>query len=129
MPVVNDWQQLIADLSTGIWRLKRRVASPDPLDSQGLARLRRDIESLVDRLGEAGVDILDHSGEAYEPGKALRVLAFQPTAGVSREEISETVKPTVYYGGQWLQMGEVIVSTPESQRAFPRSDSVPEGQT
>lgn len=129
MPVVNDWQQLIADLSTGIWRLKRRVAALGTAASRDMAGLHRDVESLVDRLGEAGVDIIDHSGEVYEPGKALRVLAFQPAAGASREEIGETVKPTVYYGGQWLQMGEVIVSTPESRREIPPSDSVTEVKT
>jgi hypothetical protein len=113
MPALQDWQLLLADLATGLWRLRRRMALLEREESGELARFRRDLEALADRLSAAGVEILDHTGEPYEPGKSLRVLTFQPTPGLERETIGETVKPTVYYQGQWLQMGEVIVATPE----------------
>jgi hypothetical protein len=118
MPTVTDWQQLLADLATGLWRVRRRVhAGLGGADPSELRRLRRDLDALADRLTEAGVEITDHTGEPYEPGKSLRVLAFQPTAAVQRETISETLKPTIYHQGQWLQMGEVIVSTPQPESA------------
>jgi hypothetical protein len=105
MPTLSGWQQLIADLATGVWRLRRRASEAPP-------GMRRDLDALADRLTEAGVEIHDHTGERYDPAKALRVLAFEPAAGAAAETVSETVKPTIYYQGQWLQMGEVVVRTP-----------------
>jgi hypothetical protein len=109
MPTLSGPQQLLADLATGVWRLRRRVLA------QGNSvppALRRDLDALADCLAEAGVEIHDHTGEAYDATKALRVLTFEPAEGAAAETISETVKPTIYYQGQWLQMGEVVVRTP-----------------
>jgi hypothetical protein len=115
MPNLTDWQLLLADLATSCWRFQHRVNTLERDGPEGLARLRRDLKALTERLSAAGVEILDHTGEPYEPGKSLRVLAFQTMPGAEREEICETLKPTIYYGDQWLQMGEVIVGTPESE--------------
>jgi hypothetical protein len=116
MPAVNAWQQLLADLATDFWRLQRKHAAALARgDLEGLQRLQRDVTAMADRFQAAGVEILDHTGETYEPGKAVRVLAFQPCPEVQREEVGETIKPTVYYQGHWLQMAEVIVNTPEAK--------------
>jgi hypothetical protein len=115
MPAVNDWQQLLADLVTSFWRLRRRAAELERGTPGELSRMRRDLEALADRLADAGVEVLDHTGEPYDAGKSLRVLTFQPTPGRSREEISETLKPSVSYRGQWLQIAEVIVAMPTTQ--------------
>ena len=48
---------------------------------------------------------------------SLKVLAFQPTPGLTRERIVETIKPTIYFADQTLQMGEVIVATPEDSES------------
>jgi len=44
---------------------------------------------------------------------ALRVIAFQPTAGITREIITETIKPTIYRNDTIVQIGEVIVAVSE----------------
>lgn len=106
MPVLSDWQQLLVDLSTGVWRLQKRTQTSAEVISPAI---RRDLNALADRLVEAGIEILDHTGERFEPTKALSVLAFEPTSDADVDTISETIKPTIYYQGQWLQMGEVIV--------------------
>jgi hypothetical protein len=111
MAAVHDWQRLLADVATLVWRARLRAgAAPDAAGALG--RVRRDLEALADRLDEGGVEVLDHTGEPYDPGKSLRVLAFQPTPGAAGESVGETVRPTVYYRGDWIQMGEVIVHTP-----------------
>ena len=61
------------------------------------------------------MDIRDHTNEPVpEYGSiGLSVLAYQPMPGISRERVIETVKPSVYVDGRLLQMGQVIVGTPE----------------
>jgi hypothetical protein len=107
MPALSEWQQLLADLATGVWRLRKRARESDP--PPGMCR---DLDALAERLAEAGVEVHDHTGEPYDPTKALRVLAFEATPGATAQTISETVKPTIYHNGQWLQLGEVVVRTP-----------------
>ncbi|MDP2955078.1 MAG: hypothetical protein Q8N53_01540 [Longimicrobiales bacterium] len=104
----------LADLGTGLWRLKQRMLEPGtdrPLEV--MRRAFRHLESLVDVARGAGLEIQDHTGAPFHSGMSLQVLAFQPTPGVQREKVAETIKPTIYFNGTMIQMGEVIVATPE----------------
>lgn len=106
----------LADLGTGLWRLRQRMLEPGterPLEE--MRRAFRHVESLMDVAGGIGLEIQNHTGAAYHSGMRLQVLAFQPTPGVHREKVGETVKPTIYLNGTMIQMGEVIVATPEVQ--------------
>jgi hypothetical protein len=80
-----------------------------------MRRAYRHLESTWDALAQAGVQIRDHTGEPVPEGGiyALKTIAFQPTPGLSRETAIETIKPTIYYKDQMIQMGEVIIGTPE----------------
>jgi hypothetical protein len=105
----------LSDLGTGLWRLKQRMLEPGtdrPLEE--MRRAYRHLESVMDVAREAGLEIQDHTGTPYHSGMSLRVLAFQPTPGVQRDKVGETIKPTIYLNGTMIQMGEVIVSTPEA---------------
>ena len=82
-----------------------------PLDE--MKRAYRHLESTWDALTQAGVEIIDHTGVPFDAGLALKVIAYQPLPDVSRERVLETLKPTVYFRQERLQMGEVIVATPE----------------
>lgn len=103
----------LADVGTGLWRLKQRMVEPGtdrPLDE--MRRAYRHLESTWDALAGAGLQILDHTGMAFDAGLAIKVLAYQPTAGLTRDRVLETVKPSIYLRDTRLQMGEVIVGTP-----------------
>lgn len=107
--------RLLAEVGTGLWRLRQKMQQPGtnrPLEE--MRRAYRHLESVWDVLAEAGVEIQDHTDAPFDPGMSLRVIAFQPTAGIERERVFETIKPTIYFRKQTIQMGEVIVATPES---------------
>jgi hypothetical protein len=106
MAVVNINENLLADLATGLWRLRRRFL--DSADGRPL----RDVDALLDRLREEGLEIQDHDGQVYDATQSLRVAAFQPMPDLKREVILETLKPTVYLRGERIQTGEVIVGVP-----------------
>jgi len=104
----------LSDLATGLWRLRARMIQIEtgrPLE--GMGRAYRHFESVWDALNGEGVRILDHTGEAFEPGRALQVMSFQPTPSLTRDVIVETIKPTIYFKESLIQTGEVIVGTPE----------------
>ena len=116
MESVTELTTFLADVATGVWRLRQRFLQPgSDQPREELRRAYRDVEALWDTLSGAGLEILDHTGALYEPGQSLKVLAFQPTPGIDRERVLETIKPTVYLQSEWLQMGEVIVATPSHQ--------------
>jgi hypothetical protein len=113
MALPAAWSRFLADVATGVWRVRRRLgagqaAQPVP----DLRRLIRDVEALWDALAQAGVQVLDHTGAVYDPAEAVQVTAFQPASGLDRERVLETLRPTIYFGGEWIQMGEVVVGTP-----------------
>jgi hypothetical protein len=115
---------LLSNVGTGLWRLRNKMVRPgtdEPLEE--MRRAYRHLQSTWDVLKEAGVEILDHNGEAVPEGGvySLKTLAYQPTPGINRERVIETIKPTIYFKDQMIQMGEVIIGTPESPDARGRS--------
>lgn len=112
--VAKQELRFLGDIGTGLWRLKQRMVKPgtnQPLD--GMQRAFRHLESVWDALIQAGVEIQDHIDKPFHPGMSLKVVSYQPTPGLERERVIETIKPTIYFGGKLIQMGEVIVGQPE----------------
>ena len=103
------------DLGCAAWKLRQKMfdqTTGEPKDD--LRHLARHVQVIWERLSELGLQIQDHTGNAFDSGQSLEVLAFQPTRGISRETVIETVRPTVYFGGKRILMGQVIVGTPDN---------------
>jgi hypothetical protein len=110
----RDLDQFIAGMATGLWRLKKKIV--DPKTDEPFEETRgvyRHFGYTWDVLVQAEVQIHDHTDLPYEAGMALKVIAFQPIPGFDSEKIIETIKPSIYYKGKLMQMGEVIVGTLE----------------
>ena len=121
-------ESVLPDLCTGLWRLRRRMLSPgtdEPVEE--MKKPFRHLESVWQTLAEAGVEIRDHTDEDVpEYGSlSLSVIAYQPVPGITRERVIETIKPSVYMGDRLLQMGQVIIGTPEK----PSGDAVERERT
>lgn len=111
--VEKEYRSLLADLATGLWRLRYRMLKPgseDPIE--GMEKPYRYLESAWSTLTRAKVEIQDHIGKPYYPGMA-RAIAFEPKSGYTREMVIETLRPTIYLKGKSIQVGQVIVATPE----------------
>lgn len=123
MPVVTDPEPapavvaglddaVVADVATGVWRvLKRFAADSEAAKAQRLAT--RNLTAVAERLADAQVRIQDHDGAVFDPGLSLRVMAYEARAGIDRELVVETVRPSVYRSGRCIQTGQVIVGMPE----------------
>jgi len=112
--LAEDVIRMIANVGTGLWRMRQKMVNSDtnePLEE--MRRVYRHFESVWDSIRQAEVDIQDHTNDLYVSGMGLNVISFQPTAGIEREVVTETLKPTIYFKGLRIQKGEVIVATPD----------------
>jgi hypothetical protein len=105
----------MADIATNVWKAKTKM-----LDSgsgevrEGMKRVYRHIDGVLESFQEIGLEVKDHTGDAFDYGLPLKVITTQPTQGITRESVIETVKPTIYWHKQIIQMGEVVIATPAS---------------
>lgn len=114
----REQRGLLRDMANSAWRLKSRMLEPG--SDQPKEQFRREysnVETLIDILADAGVEIQDHSGEPFVEGQALKALGRVPAPGVDRARVQETIKPTIYVRGARVQEGEVIVAVPEGAAA------------
>ena len=104
-----------ADMANAIWALQQKSCDPTTAERREEFRpLARYIERLSECMSEIGLEVQSHTNQAFDSGQSLEVIAFQPTAGISREIVVETIRPTVYLKGHRVQVGQVIVATPEN---------------
>jgi|GEM_PF-1751942 len=114
----------LAVIATNAWRTKMKMLDGNTgQPKEEMRRAYRHIDSILDALQQLGIEIIDPVGRLYDIGMALKVVAFEPTAGISGREIKETIKPSVTWRGNFLQMGEVIVGTPENMTPEFRKDN------
>jgi hypothetical protein len=104
--------RLMADVGTGIWRIHQGHTGAKAEPQKELNSILRTVESIWSIMAGKGVEIKDHTGDMITGGEALRIIAFQPSSGITRDTVVETLKPTVYYKDKMVQMGEVIVGIP-----------------
>ena len=103
-----------ASIATNAWRAQNKMVDSDTGEAkEEMKRVYRHIEGIIESLTQSGIQIIDPVGRAYDSGMALNVVSFEPTSGLTSEEIKETIKPSVALHGRLIQMGEVIVGTPE----------------
>jgi len=103
-----------ADMANALWALEQKTRDPNTTERRDEFRpIARHIDRLAECLVEMGIEIQSHTNRVFDSGQSLEVVAFQPTAGITKEVVIETIRPTVYLKGHRLQIGQVIVATPE----------------
>lgn len=103
----------VAELGTHAWKARRRLEKISGAELPGdLARLQRHLDGILDSLSSLGLQIKDHTGEQFDYGQSLTVVASQPRANITQEIVAETIRPTIYLQGHRIQQGEVVIYTP-----------------
>jgi len=118
-PLLNS----LAQIATNAWRARiKMVDSCTGEAKEEMKRVYRHIEAIFDALEQIELDTIDPTGQKYDSGMALKVVSFERTPGLSKEEIKETIKPSVKWRGQLIQRGEVIVGTPQDDAIAERKE-------
>jgi len=106
----------LSNIATNAWRARNKMIDSDNGETkEEMKRVYRHIEAQFDTLSQIGIEVRDLRGRPYDAGMALKVISFEPQPGLSKDEVVETIKPTVTWNGKLIQMGEVIVGTPQSK--------------
>jgi hypothetical protein len=110
-PELRKLYGVLADVLTGLWRMRRKTTANVSEPEEVLRSIRRHLDATWDVLAASGIEVRDYFDQKYVNGMALR-LTFQPTEGVKTETITETIKPSIFYKRRLIRMGEVIVAIP-----------------
>lgn len=100
---------LIASLAIELWRLEKRI---DKVKNTVDISITDQFQRIKDMLGKQDIEICEHTGMDYNDGMSVKVLHVDEVDNLppGNMRITETVKPSVYYKGQVISHGEVIVS-------------------
>src|SRR5205823_6625265 len=103
----------MAAIATNAWKAKTKMLNGPSGDvREEMKRVYRHVEGIFESFQEMGVEIKDHTGDPFDYGLPLKVVTAQPTQGITKESVIETIKPTIYWQKQIIQMGEVVIATP-----------------
>jgi len=99
---------LISSLAIELWRLEKRIdKAKNTIDNSITDQFQR----IKDVLAKQDIEVCEHTGNEYNDGMSIKVLHVDEVDNMppGKMKIIETVKPSVYYKGQVISHGEVIV--------------------
>ena len=118
----TDYLKALVSIATNAWRAKTKMvdtASGEVRDE--MKRVDRHIEAIYRNLADVGVVIRDHTGETYDEGQPMKVVASKPTPGLDKKRVSETLLPSIFWNNRLVQNGEIEIATPTSQNTSAES--------
>lgn len=122
----TEYLKTLVSIATNAWRAKSKMMDATTGEvREEMKRVARHIEAIYRSLAEIGVVIRDHTGEAYDEGQPMKVIASKPTPGLDRKRVSETLLPSIFWNNRLVQNGEVEIATP----AAPNTSSQSRKQT
>ena len=120
----NETTRFIKKIANNVWKLRNKMLDEDGNPKDHFDRVYRFVEALDDALKEIDVSIKSHDGETYDTGMAVNVVAWEKREGATREEIIETIKPTIRLGDRLLQWADVIAVTPAKTEPASERDAL-----
>jgi hypothetical protein len=107
----------LCGLAVEVWRMKGRLARlREVAPPKELRPLESALAKMEEVLQAAAVEIDDPQGRPYHEGEPYEVLLFEPSPGLARPMVLQTVKPLVRVGGKLARRGEVVVGTPSGEK-------------
>jgi len=107
-------EKALTEIATQAWRARSKMIDSSTGEArEEMKRVFRHVESILEKLREIGLELKDHTVDVFDYGLPLKVIATQPQPDITRENVIETIKPTIYWQDRIVQMGEVVIATPE----------------
>ncbi len=112
----REWTGFIKELGTNLWRIKTRLDCEEQ-PSQDVFNAMRFLQATWDILNQNGIEIIDHCDQRIIGGEMLRILSYEALEVLEHSQVIETIKPTISFNNEIIQIGEVIVGTPMKEQA------------
>jgi len=111
--MTNDVLQTLVSIATNAWRAKTKMVDNMTGEvREDMKRVDRHIEAIYRNLAEVGIVIRDHTGDAYDEGQPMKVIASKPTQGLQNKRVSETLLPSIFWRDRLIQNGEIEIAAP-----------------
>jgi hypothetical protein len=111
--VPTDYLKTLVSIATNAWRAKTKMVDSTTGEvREEMKRVDRHIEAIYRNLAEVGIVIRDHTGDAYDEGQPMKVVASKPTPGLNKKRVSETLLPSIFWNNRLVQNGEIEIATP-----------------
>jgi hypothetical protein len=111
--VPAPYVKALVSIATNVWRSKKKMMDAATGEiREGMKPVDRHIEAIRRNLLEVGIQIHDHTGETYDEGQPMKVIATKPTRGPERQHVSETLLPSIFWNNRLIQNGEIEIATP-----------------
>ena len=104
---------LIAEIAIGLWRIEQSMRQENNGQTQ-LDELRsfKHLQRMQARLTSMGVAVQDRTGQAYDPGMSVRVVATEERADTDRATIVESITPSVVLNDKLIHAAEIVIAVP-----------------
>lgn len=132
--VPTDHLKALVSIANNFWRARKRMLDAVSGEvREDTKRIHRDVEAIRRSLAEVGIvicyhgdndaektqaknviTIRDHTGNAYDEGEPMEVIASKPTPGLDKKRVSETLLPSISWNNQRVQNGQIEIATPAS---------------
>ena len=123
-PEMRELIKHLGSIATDAWKLKERITEKDSGETkEEFRRLARNVDGILTSLTDAGVETRDRTGEIYDYGLPERVVASEKEAGINREFVKETIRPTVMWRSQLIEVGEIVIATPITPESTESTES------
>jgi len=103
----------LVSIANNTWRVKTRIMNATVGEGHDeMKRVGRHVDAICRSLAEVGIEIRDHTNDAYDEGQPMKVIASKPTQGLDKQRVRETLLPSLFWNNHLIQNGEVEVATP-----------------
>ncbi len=111
--VPTEYLKALISIATNAWRAKTKMVDTTTGEvREEMKRVDRHIEAIYRSLAEVGIVIRNHTGDAYDEGQPMKVVANKPTPGLDKKRVSETLLPSIFWNDRLVQNGEIEIATP-----------------
>ncbi len=109
------FRKTIIELIVDYWRITKMI-SKSPTDIMP-PEIREQLLRFEDTIKKNNFEIKDMTNKPYNEGMVVDVIHFEKSADVALTAsiISETLRPTIYFKGQVIEKGEIIVTEPATK--------------
>jgi hypothetical protein len=115
--------KILLSTATNTWRIRSRMVdreTGEPVEAishDEVKKICRYIEAIFASLTSVGFEVKDRTGEQFDYGLPEKVITAEPQAGITRDTVLRTLKPTIYLRNQIVQQGEVEIAIPLEKSA------------
>ncbi len=93
-----------------IWRIQNRVRKiSQQIPDAHIRGFQNSIKKLNDHFRAYGIEVVDPTGEPYNDGANVDVIAFETDPTLNHDIIKETLEPFIYENGSLIKRAKIIV--------------------